>query len=602
MNGNEVPGAGLPPAKKGRALLLVPPLAAVLLLLCFPPGERWGAGLPPGDVAIDAATAESLARGQGFWTPWERGSAFRPPPSRSGKSRFGHPADQHPPLWPLAGAALARALGLAPYPALRWASFLAHIVLLLLVTAAARRMIPGPRAVLPGLFYALSSLGAAFSFNGSLYAAQAALTLAAALLAARRRGGVKEGLLLGLACGAAWLLNYQAALLVPACLAIRFLPFRREARETGGRAGPWTAAFAAGLLAAAAPWLARNLSCFGNPLWSVNTYYLAAKAGARFHHVPADGVLLLRLVPPSPGTLARNLALWSAQNLSFLFLLLLAAAPGALAVVLLCRPGGRPEDRCGGEEEGRETARALAVILAFHLAACLLWPALKTRYLVPALPLLLLLAFHALRASPAAPPRRAAAVTALAGLFCAGVWLKGGTHGTELGSAFLLSFLPMAPLLILAGRRAGAGGLFRRLPLPALCLLLLSGAGIRPGGAYFNLPPWTDFFGADKDALEAAAGRELLEGAERLARLGAVRVMGDPRLHFAGRAFQVVTPPLRLPGEAYDGILLRAARLHGVRRALLSAEAAGALSGKEGIRKLWSGRRWVLFHLLPEGE
>ena len=102
MTGCEGSNAHARSSPKGL-LFLVPPLTAALLLVCFPSKERWGPGMPPGDVAIDAATAGSLIQGSGFWTPWERGSTFRPPPPEKG--RFGHPADQHPPLWPLAGAA-----------------------------------------------------------------------------------------------------------------------------------------------------------------------------------------------------------------------------------------------------------------------------------------------------------------------------------------------------------------------------------------------------------------------------------------------------------------------------------------------------------------
>ncbi|MHC4946231.1 MAG: hypothetical protein ACYTG7_24730, partial [Planctomycetota bacterium] len=103
----------------------LPLLAAVLLLgLSILPEAPVAPQLPRGDVAIDAAVAESLADGKGFWTPWERGSLYRPVEE---VDAFGFPADQHPPLWPLLGALIIRVIDTTPLRALEWASFAAHL-------------------------------------------------------------------------------------------------------------------------------------------------------------------------------------------------------------------------------------------------------------------------------------------------------------------------------------------------------------------------------------------------------------------------------------------------------------------------------------------
>ena len=144
------------------------PLAVAVLLLVgrFLFDEQGFSPLPRGDVAIDAAVAVSLTEGKGFWTPWERGTRYLPPEA---DEAFGFPADQHPPIWPAAGALIMRLFDCSSLRALEWASFLSHAAVLTLMVLLGLKMGLGRLAVLPALAWCVMGVGSAFSFNGSFF-------------------------------------------------------------------------------------------------------------------------------------------------------------------------------------------------------------------------------------------------------------------------------------------------------------------------------------------------------------------------------------------------------------------------------------------------
>lgn len=569
------------------------PLAAAVLLLgaalLIEPeaSER----LPRGDVAIDAAVAYSLVEGKGFWTPWERGSLFRPPLSEEAPAGFGHPADQHPPLWPLAGAAFLALLDCEPIIALHWASFTAHIVVLILLILAGRRLGLGAFAFLPALCYAVIGLGSAFSFNGSLYPAQAALYLAAALLMERRDFGPVRALLLGLVIGGAFLLNYQALLLVPAYLTVRFLILRRDFFRTSRLAV--TSLVLISALAITLPWLIRNASLFGSPLYSVNPFYAMEKAGAAFQHQLVDGRLVLSKLPMGFTQMAKGWFQCAWFNIPYLLLLLVALMPGSAAILASSLPALR-RDTLKGQKES--LACAGVVILGFHLLACLFWPALKVRYLVPAAPLFLLLAWRQVLQAASVRKRWTLSILILFGLLCAAIYLKGSVHGRNLFISYLLSFLPMS-LILLIGSGGIAEGMRSRLPALCLGLLSISAVGVLPGGAYYNVPPCPDFFGQDNEVRDALRKQEMIQVSTFLEGKGADAVMGEITLWHIRRGIRLVRPPLYLGEGSYKNTLETAARPFSIPYAVLDRKSLEVLPDLEDAHQVWQGEWWTIIDL-----
>ena len=102
---------------------------------------------------------------------------------------------------------------------------------------------------------------------------------------------------------------------------------------------------------------------------------------------------MLKMAPLSVADFAGGLATCVVYNIPYLLLALLALFPGCIAVLV----SGTMSRRLGdGKKETDPLAVALWIILIILLAACLVWPAMKIRYLVPAAPLILLLAWHRL--------------------------------------------------------------------------------------------------------------------------------------------------------------------------------------------------------------
>lgn len=558
-----------------------------MVIAWFLPGDQ-APRLPRGDVAIDAAVADSLARGHGFWTPWERGSLFR---LQEDTGAFGFPADQHPPLWPLAGAALMRIFKLDPLAALEWMSLIAHLFTLGILVRIGRRSEGSPW---PALAWAIVGAGSAFSFNGSLYAAQAALYLLAADRIARPNLRPPAALFLGIVLGAAYLLNYQAALLIPAFLLARWTVRRGKlfAKE-----GLLETAFVLGSFAlVAAPWWIRNLSWFGQPFYSVNPLYFLSKTGAVFSHNMVDGAALLEAAPhPLPAFLA-GLLRCAYQNIPFLLLLVIALFPGCLAA---CMARIKAIRSMFVERERDSLLTGAGLILALHLMVCLAWPAVKVRYLVPAGPLMLVLAWRAVMPALLPKARRANLVfTVGLGLVCAAIAIKGSVHGQRLLIAFLLGYLPLGLVLFLAipAMHPNRVRLF-----PGICLgfLLAAAGGVLPGQAYFNLPPWPDFFGENKEAMEQERAAETVKIAETLKSLGCSKAMGDITLWHALPGLELTTPPKSLPGETYPQILRQVAGSHSLRYAQLERSMAPDSAESWEMKAVWKGKHWVLLDLFP---
>jgi hypothetical protein len=347
---------------------------------------------------------------------------------------------------------------------------------------------------------------------------------------------------------------------------------------------------------AALPWLWRNYQVFGDPFYSVNPYYLAAKAGAVFSHRIVDGVLVATVEPLSAAQFLKGLAGCALLNAPYLLLLVLALFPGCAAVLLSRGPDFKNRIRSCAKEA---LPCALFILLAFHLAACLAWPALKLRYLVPAAPLVLILAWRMVL-DPKFRIHRGwlASLAALLAALCIGARLEGSVHGEALVVYFLLSYLSMSLILVLSQVRRLQAAMIR---VPALCLAMLciSAGGTWPGDAYFNLPPLPDFFGRNKEADEAAKDRELAHLVELLKSKGQRTVMGDPRIWHLDPDLNVVEPPKRFGGEDCADLLLEAARARGIRFAVLDRQAWEDVLGENSRIPHVDSERWILADLAP---
>lgn len=555
----------------------IPMVVAALLLAYALFSEQSPLNAPPrGDVTIDAATAESLAKGWGFLTPWERGSPFYPPIRTE---QFGHPADQHPPLWPLLGAMVIKLFNVNGINALQWVSFLSHLLILFLLYLAALRCELKRLSVLPPLFYALCSLGAAYSFNGSLYAGQAVLYLGAALVMGKPELTWKDGLLLGSLLGGACLINYQSLPLIPAFLLTRLVMRGKHFFSWGEiRIVLITIIL---FIAALSPWMLRNLEVFQSPFYSVNPNYALAKAGVGFTHTMEAGRLLLVPSEISILELVKGFARCAWQNIPYLMLLLLILFPGALGLICFQGPGLLRKNKL----------TPYLMILLFHLIFCILWPALKLRYMTPCGPLILLIAWVIAIQRKQTYAKWVITLFAVLSLACIAIWLKGSLHGKSLFLAFLICFAPLV-LVFPPPLRKWTPLLFG--------ILSLFSVGALPGSAYFNLKDHPDFFGIDMETREKELSLSLEECAEELDRLGVERVIGDLKLWSINPRIRLYTLPLANPEEDYKKILNLAAKPFNIRFVFMQRQAYEGKSELLSLKMAWKNKDWVILDLLEE--
>lgn len=229
-----------------------------------------------GDVVMDAAIAQSLARGLGFWIPWEEGSALYDDPVGTGLSDFGHPSDSHGPLWPLLGAPLVWILG-SGYAALQALSWICGVLSIVAARVVFRRFAIGEAQLWAGEIAAWGcalSLGLCdYSGNGSLYAGQVLGVLLLPLVVGSM-DSTRRAVFSGLLLGALYLLSYQLALLI--------LVFAAAVAWNLGIRRALKPLVVSGIacLTVTVPWFVRNYLTFGDPFFTTNPAFFAAKSGA----------------------------------------------------------------------------------------------------------------------------------------------------------------------------------------------------------------------------------------------------------------------------------------------------------------------------------
>lgn len=351
------------------------------LLLLLAAGPRLAAVLynawPHGDVLLDAAIADALVEQGELKVPLVDIRYY--PIGRFG---FGYPPDQHPPLWPLLGAAVRLAVG-DSYTALKVVSLLAGLLLVAAVYRAGKDLLGEAPARYAAALCAVSYLLIDFSGNGSLWGLLALLYVLfvwrAGCFALAER---KNALALGLLIGAGYLTNYPAVVLVASLLVLLALRCWRG-RAPGELRGAALALAVAGLLVL--PWLAFTFNTFGNPFWSQPLQRQLSGGDKDVEVVIVDGEVIKRPLPAAD-PLAERLRATAANlygNVGFLARQSFVLAPffGGFVLAGLAALAARAARGQAGP------LLPLLVLTLAHLALILLWPTTKFRYLVPLLPL-----------------------------------------------------------------------------------------------------------------------------------------------------------------------------------------------------------------------
>lgn len=496
--------------------------------------------LPHGDVHLDAATAESLAKGRGFWTPWEEGAVWRDDPIGAGRAEWGHPADQHGPLWPLLAAPLVPLAGGRGVLALQLVSLLFGLAAIPAAAALFGKL--SPRAGIGAAWACALSLALCdYSGNGSLYSAQVLGVLALPLVAGEldsRARALAAGAVLGLL----FLLNYQCAVLIPAfgiaVLAVQGL------RSLGS-----LALAAAACVAVALPWFGRNALVFGDPFYTTNPQYVAYNL--RLVSLDLEGSRPSLVSAVEPKHLWYGLQRWFPSNLAYW----IATSHLALPVLPLFAPGGLA--RMLGLRAGEGRSLAGAILLATLLALLLVsaaWPSPKARYVVPIVAILAGAAMAELTEGARFLPAAAmAATTALLG------WSLGA--GTSLGFPWAEGRY-LLPTLLLPFAALSAT---LRTALPAIALLLVTLFGAfrvwlgldRVAAARFLAgdPTQAQLFGAPTATFYDVIGGPTTESfnkselfdlkrcAQRLSDVGTQRVLGPVELYALWKGAIVAAPP-----------------------------------------------------------
>lgn len=332
-------------------------------------------GFPHGDVILDGATAESLAAGRGFWTPWEEGVTFREDALPQAGAPFGHLADQHGPLWPLLGAPIVWGFGARGVLALQIVSLLVGILAIPVAGLAFSKF--GERAGRWAMWaIALLLPLSDYSGNGSLYSAQVLGVLILPVVAGNL-AGFGRALGSGALLGGLFLLNYQCVVLIPA--------FAIAAVVATGwkRALPTLAAAAAGCLAVALPWFVRNFAAFGDPLYTTNIDYVVHQLEK--HTISMSGPRPSAVSNATAADFAAGLRKWVVANSGYWITTIHLALP----VLCFFAPGGfaRMLEKSQG---GRRTFAGAFLFFAFagFFLMSVAWPTPKARYAIPLIAIL----------------------------------------------------------------------------------------------------------------------------------------------------------------------------------------------------------------------
>ena len=327
-----------------------------------------------GDVNLFALTAREFVQHDRLYYPMKYEFS-----DHVAYKALASPADQHPPLWPLAAGLLGKVLRTDnTFLLLKLLCEAVGIGLMVVVVYAGTRRRRPIETIVALAFVALAPELVDYSANGSMYILLAALLVLAALLLERfRPDHLFDYALAGVLCGVG-IQTHSVMLLLPAAFLIFWL--------RASRGIPWKGlaiAMAAGLMTLI-PWMLWNYHYFRTPFYSYSTYHIIKQFGLAKMVVSGDVVTTGRVGSVDAAFLSdylRGVGRTARYSVSTYY-----ADVGPFCLILLV---------VGWVSLFRRHRRAaFASLLPFliYTLTVLLWATAQERFVVPILPLTYLVA------------------------------------------------------------------------------------------------------------------------------------------------------------------------------------------------------------------
>src|SRR3989338_3217608 len=224
-----------------------------------------------GDIWLNLSLVKSIVTEGRLVIPYPADKPYYYDPSRLG-GRF---SDQHPPLWPMLGAAVMKVFNLDnSFNALKLITLLSGVLLIYLAWLTGKTLFDDRVGLFAAALVTCSFLLIDYSANGALYILQANLYLLLILINYQIKD-FKAYLLNGAILGIGYLLNYQNVILVLAVCLYYLMNFRRD---LAGLIKAGLTTYLPALLIIS-PWLLANYYVFGDPFYNVTSTYYWQKLG-----------------------------------------------------------------------------------------------------------------------------------------------------------------------------------------------------------------------------------------------------------------------------------------------------------------------------------
>lgn len=333
-----------------------------------------------GDVALYSDTVQHLAAGKGFLVdPNTTEPYFYSLVEKGGRLL------EHNPLWPLLGAPLVWVTGMSGFTALKILSLLSGFVLLFFIYQFAKKIGGEKVAEFAVILSALSYSLIDYSGNGSFYIFQALLYLIFLSLVMdidKRLNVLWLGILLGLGL----LLNQQTLAMFFALGLYLLFYYQGSVKEvvfkTAGKMFPILGVMFLFYL----PWGLRNLQQFGAFFYSIDVTNFWQKLGVE--NTIKDNVIYYGITAETYKKLFKTIiTFWFPHNLYFVNRKLFILAPltyifAFLFMIQMFFKESYPK---------LKKFLPLVFLIIFHFSISAVWPVVKSRYLIPILPLVFIL-------------------------------------------------------------------------------------------------------------------------------------------------------------------------------------------------------------------